>query len=319
MASRSHVDFDGPVLVTGGRGFIGRRVVSRLARAGQDVVVTTVDGGGAPEGARLVEVDLRDRDAASRAFAGVRTVIHLAARSGGIQLQDEANIEIYVDNQEITRSVLAAAVGAGVSRVYLGSSGVVYRGESEGMLDESAALVDPAGPPSGYAFSKVADEVMGAWYQQTGALEVVAGRFTNIYGPGAPSDPARSTVIHSLILKALEASPGGVMRVWGDGSAVRSFLYVDDAAEAVITIAGSGSPGETYNIDSSEPISIAALAALIRDTVDTSVSLEFDPSEPTGVQYRVLNSDKLKGLGFRPQVDLPDGIARTVQGFRDRG
>ncbi|HUH08639.1 MAG TPA: NAD-dependent epimerase/dehydratase family protein [Egibacteraceae bacterium] len=309
----------GRVAVTGGTGFIGSRVARLLADAGVQVIALGGPGGGRPPqpGVRQAEVDLvRGADLAP-VLRDVDCVVHLAAQSGGIQFQQSHQAAIYYANQAMTRAVVEAAERAGIRRMLFASSGVVYRAGAPVSLDERAPLIDPVDPGlSGYAWSKISDEAVAAWLQQSEAFETVVGRLTNVYGPGGSFDPARSTVIHALVRKAVDAAPDGTLTVWGDGTAVRSFIHVDDAAAAILTILERGAAGERYNIDSSVAVSVGDLAALIRDAVDPRIQLQFAPDKPQGAAHRVLSSDMLRALGFASRVSLADGIAETVKAYR---
>jgi GDP-L-fucose synthase len=304
----------GPVAIVGGGGFIGRHVVSAVS-----------DGGGTPvvisqEDVSLHDTEVRIADAAhlgeiTEALAGCTTVIHLAARAGGIQMQHSAGL--FAANRLVTDNVLAACATQGISDVYLASSQVVYRASATAM-DETAPIVSSADAPSQYAWSKATDEVVAGWWGQDGGRRVVVGRFGNIYGPGAPYASSRSTVIHALVRRFCEAEPGSDVEVWGDGSAVRSFLHVRDAAAAVLAVLERGEPGGVYNIDSGVPVSIMALASEINDRVGTNLQLTFDSEKPAGVPYRVGSIDKLAAIGYQPSTSLADGLAETISDFRQR-
>jgi len=307
------------VVVTGGQGFIGRGVVRLLVEAGAEVVVPYRPDGGvlADLPAEQAPVDLRDASKVDEVLRGAELLVHLAAQSGGIQFQESFEADVFYDNQRVSRNVLEAARRAGVRRVFLASSAVIYGGDASGLLGESAAIVTPfRDRVSGYAWSKVTDEVLAAWFAAIDAFEVVIGRFTSIYGPGGSFDPARSTVVHSLVRKAIEAGPGGQLEVWGSGRAVRSFLYIDDAARATLDILAHGATAEAYNVDSSEAVSIADLAQTVRDAVDPGLNLHFDASRPEGAAHRVLDTAKLRALGFAPAVGLDSGVKATVDAFR---
>jgi GDP-L-fucose synthase len=303
------------VLVTGGHGFIGRHVVTALAETGaspiavsqhETAAVSTLPG-------RSITVDLEDRDRVVSAVRGTDMVVHLAARAGGIQFQRGGGEDVFASNRHITDNLLAACTASQVRRVFLASSLVTYRADSE-PLTESNPQLGPADRPNPYAWSKITDEVIAAWHQ---GLDTVVGRFGNVYGPGAPFDPERSTVVHALIHRAARLEDGESLVVWGDGLAIRSFVFVEDAAEAVLLALTSGESGEAYNIDGGAEVTIAQLATIVRDTVNPSLHLVFDTSKPAGPPYRVASIDKLRTLGYSPRVDLEEGLRRTVEWYRE--
>jgi GDP-L-fucose synthase len=144
------------------------------------------------------------------------------------------------------------------------------------------------------------------------------GRFGNVYGPGAPYEPSRSTVIHALIRRFSEAEPGSKVEVWGDGSAVRSFVYVGDAAAAVVSLLRDGEAGSVYNIDSGVPVSVRDLALEISAKVGSDLQLVFNADKPTGVPYRVGSIGALAAIGFEPSTGLSEGLGLTIDDFRAR-
>ncbi len=308
------------VLVTGAHGFVGRHVVRTLAAASLDVVAVahpaeTVD---ALLPARTVVMDISSRDDLIQVLDGVEMVVHLAARAGGIQFQESGAWDVFSGNRTMTDNVLESAAAAGVRRVYLASSAVVYRSGLVRPLAETDPVLQPWEGPSPYAWSKVTDEVVGGWWQESGRLEVVVGRFSNVYGPGAPFDSDRSTVIHALIRRAAETPAGEPLLVWGDGGAIRSFVYVEDVAGAVAKILFDGDGGSVYNVDNGLEVSVKTLATTVRDAVDSSLVLRFDASKPTGLPYRVADPARLRSLGFQASTPLELGIARTIDDFRAR-
>lgn len=307
------------VAVTGGRGFVGGRLVTQLHDRGFDVTVLHRPGRGGPSAdlpGRHRPVDLQDPARVRAALAGAEILVHLAARSGGIQFQQTVDTDVFLDNQRATRGVLEAAHREGVARVLIASSAVVYAPHPSRPILETAPCVTPfRDRVSGYAWSKLTDEMLATWYADTGAFEVMTARFTGVYGPGGSFDPDRSTVVHSLVRRATEAGSGGLLEVWGSGDAVRSFLHVDDAARALVAILLRGSGGEAYNVDASEPVTIRRLATLVRDAVDPSLHLVFDPDRPEGAPHRVLDTFKLRALGFAPQVDLVTGVRATAAAY----
>ena len=178
---------------------------------------------------------------------GADRVVHLAARAGGIQFQRGGGDDVFASNRRITDNLLAACADSGMSS---GSSSP-HRWSPIGPPPSRSPNLHPQlGPrdrPDPYAWSKITDEVVASWHQ---GLDTVVGRFGNVYGPGAPFDPEKSTVVHALIDRAARLEDGEDLVVWGDGSAIRSFVFVEDVAEAVLVALTKGESGEAYNIDS---------------------------------------------------------------------
>ena len=302
------------VLVTGGHGFIGRHVVTALAEAGAKPVAVSQDPASSVSSlpGESICLDLEDRDQVVEAVRGVDRVVHLAARAGGIQFQQEIGEDVFTSNRRMTDNVLTACSMAGVERVFLASSLVTYREATE-PLTETHSQLGPGDRPDPYAWSKITDEVAAGWQQ---ALNTVVGRFGNVYGPWASFEPERSTVVHALIDRAARSTRGADLMVWGDRNAIRSFVFVEDVATAVLLTLTNGDSGEAYNIDSGIEVSITQLATMVRDLIDPSLNLVFDPSMPSGAAYRVASIDKLAAIGFAPRVELHEGIRRTVEWYR---
>lgn len=304
----------GAVAIVGGAGFIGAHVVGAVQSAGGVPIVICEDT--APHLTCEVRVaDAVKVDDLTASLAGCSAVIHLAARAGGIQMQHAAGL--FRGNRQITDNVLEACRRNGIRDVFLASSQVVYRA-STAPLDETSPILSSVDAPSQYAWSKASDEVIGRWWGEDHGARVVIGRFGNIYGPGAPYGEDRSTVVHALIQRFAEAHPGSTVEVWGDGSAIRSLLFVQDAARAVVAVMQEGAAGSVYNIDSGQPVSIRSLAEAIREQVGADLNLVFDTTKPVGEPYRVGAIEKLRRIGFQPEVDLEAGLAATIADFRLR-
>jgi GDP-L-fucose synthase len=239
-------------------------------------------------------------------------VIHLAARAGGIQFQEGGDTSIFASNRRITDNVLAACLRSRVSRLFLASSSVIYQPSDE-PITESWPVLGPDDDPDPYAWSKITDEVVARWHE---GLHTVIGRFGNVYGPGAAFEHDRSTVVHGLIDRAARARDEDDLVVWGDGSAIRSFVYIEDAARAVLIALEKGVRGEAYNIDSGIGATIGELAASVRDAVNPALALRFEAAMPAGMPSRVGSIAKLAALGYSPVVRLDDGVRRTADWYR---
>lgn len=295
------------VAVTGATGFVGSSVCRELVTRG----LTVRGGANEPPAEPLPGVDylignLADHEVAAHLVEGLDLVVHLAARSGGIAMQNASHLEVFTANRSVTNSVMKATLESRCSRLFLASSAVVYR-PSLDPLRESSPVVGLADQPSGYAWSKVCDEVAASWVGE--ALDVIVGRFTNIYGPGGDG---RGTVIHDLVRRANQAPPGEPLLVWGDGLATRSFIHVSDAARLIVDLAIGAPPG-VYNVDSGQDVTIAEVARMVASEVEPERALHFDASLPSGHPHRVLDIAKARALGFEPAIDLAQGIASLVK------
>ena len=123
-------------------------------------------------------------------------------------------------------------------------------------------------------------------------------------------------MVHGLIARLVDAPEGGTVDVWGDGTAVRSFIHVDDVATGILVVLDSGDAGAAYNVDTSDAISIRELAERIRDLASPTATLAFDTSRPSGPQRRVPDSARLRELGFSPAITLGEGLAGTIDWYR---
>ena len=336
-------------LVTGGAGFIGSHVVAALIEAGHQVSI--LDSGhaaahraplpGQVAGAPLRRADLRDRAAVAAALAGVDVVVHQAAMVGlGVDLDD---LPEYVGCNDLGTAVLLAEMArAGVHRLVLASSMVVYgegayacpdhgaaRPAPRAVADLTAGRFEPACPDCGaaltpglvgedapldprsvYAATKVAQEhLTAAWSRQTGGA-VVALRYHNVYGPGMPRDTPYSGVA-AIFRSALRA--GRAPRVFEDGAQRRDFVHVRDVAAAnlaAVRATGTHTGWRAHNVASGSPATVGEMAAeLARATGGPRpvVTGEFRLGD---VRHVVASPARAEAeLGFRARIGLADGVA----------
>lgn len=309
------------VVVTGGGGFIGAYLVRRLVRDGWDVaVVDTMIRG---EASRLAEVaddielfacDVRDQEALEKAFAGADVVMHLAAINGTENFYKRPELVLDVGLRGAL-AVVDAGRNAGVPDLVVASSAEVYQTPSVVPTPETIELMlpDSMNPRYSYGGSKIATELVAFNYAQDHYRQVQVFRPHNVYGP----DMGYKHVIPQFIARAAaaaEATSNGhaPFEIQGDGSQTRAFCYVDDIVEGVLTMYARGGHREIFHIGNDEEVSIRDLAERVAQVVGVSVEIHSTEEAAGGTQRRCPDIRKMRGLGYRPAVDLDEGLKRTA-------
>jgi len=299
------------VMVTGGAGFLGRRIVARLEERGAKPIVV-----------RSAEYDLTQPERVRAALADHRPryVIHAAAVVGGIGANRRRPAEFFYKNAVMGIHLIHEAWRAGVEKLlvvgtvcsYPKFTPVPFREEHlwDGYPEETNA-------PYGLA-KKMLLVQLQAYRQQYGfnGIYVIP---TNLYGPGDNFDLETSHVIPALIRKCVEAQEAGREEVvlWGTGTASREFLYVDDAAEAIVAALERYDAPEPLNLGAGAEITIRELAELVAQVTGFSGKFVWDPSYPDGQPRRAVDGTKARQLlGWEPKVKLAEGLAETVAWFR---
>lgn len=314
------------VLVTGGGGFIGSHVVERLLAVGKGARVT-VAGRPGPEKRRnlkavwkdieFVKAELADPAAALRLCRGQDVVLNMAASVGGVGWNSVHPGSLFRDNVAIGVNVLEAARRAGVGRFLVVSSACVYPRDCAIPTPETEGFRGaPEKTNEGYGWAKRMAEYLGRAYAEEFGMEIAIARPYNAYGPRDHFDPERSHVIAALVKRVCDGeSP---VKVWGDGSTTRSFLYVEDFARGLLEVAEKYPMADPLNIGADDEISVRDLAALIVRLSGSKAKLVFDPSKPAGQPRRRCDVEKAKAaIGFQARVALPEGLARTIAWYRD--
>ena len=298
-------------LVCGAGGFIGSHLVGRLVADGYwvrgvDIKQPEWSSSHADE---FVVVDLRDPDSAATALmGGFDEVYQLAADMGGMGFIHSAETQIMHNSMLVNVNVVEAAANAEVDRYFLASSVCVYRDMELGEAELTEDDAYPALPDNEYGWEKLYAERAVASYAREGRFQARIARFQNCYGPEGTWTGGREKAPAALCRKVAE-STDGTIEVWGDGSAVRSFIYVDDLVEGVRRLVDSDVSDPT-NIGTREYVSVRELVDLVSSSAEKEITPLWVPG-PVGVQNRNFSNDRIESLGFEPTFDLVQGLANT--------
>ena len=300
------------VLVTGGGGFLGGRVVDRLRSSGcRDVL--------AP---RSSEYDLRNGGDIERLYQAVRPtmVLHLAAVVGGIGANRERPAEFFYDNLLMGVQLLDRAWRAGIPKfVAIGTVCAYPKLAPVPFSEDDLWNGYPEETNAAYGLAKKMLLVQSQAYRQQYGYNSIFLLPVNLYGPGDNFDPRSSHVIPALIRKCVDAVEGGDQRieVWGDGTPTREFLYVDDAAEGILLAAERYDSSDPVNLGSGHEISITDLVHQIAKEVGFTGQIVFDPSKPNGQPRRQLDVRRAaERFGFRARTPFDQGLKKTVDWYR---
>jgi GDP-L-fucose synthase len=310
MTEPSRGQWEGrPVTVTGGAGFLGRAVVRQLEAAGAHVRVV-----------RSAEHDLRDPAAAHQALDGAEVVFHLAAQVGGIGFNRRNPAPLAYDNVAMGTNVFEQSRLAGVRKLVCACSVCAYpkftpvpfREEDlwDGYPEESNAP---------YGLAKKMLLVLSDAYRRQYGFDSCAPIIANLYGPGDNYDLEDSHVIAAMIRKFVEAAERGSDQVvlWGTGRPSREFLYVDDAARALVLAGERLDSSEPVNIGTGQETAISEVAATIQELAGFEGDVVWDTSRPDGQPSRYLDVSRARELiGFEAKVPLGEGLHRTLNAFR---
>jgi GDP-L-fucose synthase len=299
------------VLVTGGAGFVGKVVCGKLRDRGAGGLM-------AP---RSSEYDLTRPDDVGKLFAEASPdlVIHLAARVGGIGANMAHPAELYLTNLLMGTYVIEEARRRDVEKTVVLGTICAYPKFTPVPFKESELWSGyPEETNAPYGLAKKALLVQGQANRQQYGQDVIHLLLTNLYGPGDKFNPNVSHVIPALIKKFVEAKEAGAehVDVWGTGAATREFLYVDDAAEAILLAAERYDSSEPVNVASGREIAVKDLAELIASVVGYEGELVWDSSKPDGQPRRGLDTSRAAHeFGFEARVSLEDGLVATVDWY----
>lgn len=294
------------IYVAGHRGMAGSAVVRALRAAGCADVI----------GRASAELDLRDPAATEAFFSAERpdVVVMAAGRVGGVRANAADRYGFLRDNLLMGVNVVESARRAGVRRLlYVGSSCAYPRDAAQPFREDS--LLTGATEPTneGYALAKAAAVRLCDFARERHGCDFFSVMPCNLYGPGDDFVSEDSHVVPALIrrMHAARAEGAAAVRLWGTGAPLREFLHVDDFARACVLLLGLDRPPPVTNVGSGEELSVRELAALVARTVGYAGRVEFDPAMPDGAPRKLLDVSRLRALGWKPVLSLPEGLAET--------
>lgn len=302
----SVVPKDARIYVAGHRGLVGSALVRRLESAGYTGLIT----------ATHEVLDLTDAAAVDGFFAHHRPeyVYMAAAKVGGIHANDTYPVDFLADNLLIQTHVIQAAQRYGVRKLLFLGSSCIYPKHAPQPMPEDCLLTGELEPTNQwYAIAKIAGIKLCQAYRRQHGFNAISVMPTNLYGPGDNFHPDNAHVLPALMRKFDEARRDGRSQVpvWGSGRPRREFLHVDDLADACVYLMDHYDDERPINVGVGEDITIADLAAMIREVVGYTGELVFDPDKPDGTPRKLLDVSRLHALGWRAGVGLREGIAST--------
>jgi GDP-L-fucose synthase len=317
------------IYVAGHRGMVGSAIVRQLTAQGHppEAILTRSHA----------ELDLTDQAATRAFFAAERPdqVYLAAARVGGIHANNTYPADFIYDNLMMEANVIEAAFRHGVKKLLFLGSSCIYPRLAPQPMAEDALLTGPLEATNEpYAVAKIAGiklcESYNRQYGQSHGVDYRSVMPTNLYGPGDSYHPDNSHVIPALIRRFHEAKAQGApeVAIWGTGTPRREFLFVDDMAAASVHVMNLAP--EVYrqhtqpmlshiNVGCGDDITIAELARAIAATVGYTGRIGFDTRKPDGTPRKLMDSGRLRQLGWQPRVDLPAGLAIAYEDFLVEG
>jgi GDP-L-fucose synthase len=297
------------VVVTGGAGFLGKPTTALLRELGADVSVI-----------RSAEHDLRNREATTGALRGADVVLHLAANVGGIGFNRRNPAPLARDNLEMSLNVFEAARELEIGKLVAAGSVCAYPKFTPVPFSEDDIWDGyPEESNAPYGLAKKMNFVLSDAYRRQYGLDSCVPVMANLYGPGDNFDLEDSHVIAAMVHKYAVATERGDPEVvlWGSGEPTREFLYVDDAARALLLCAERLDASHPVNIGTGTETRIRDLAEMISELTGYQGRTVWDSSKPDGQPKRYLDVRRAREeIGFESEMPLEEGLRRTIESFR---
>ena len=301
------MDSSSKVFIAGSQGMVGSAIKRNLESKHYNEIYWV----------RRKNCDLRNRIQVDQFFQQAKPeyVFVAAAKVGGIVANRDYPADFIYDNLMIQSNIIDAAYRNGVKKlVFLGSSCIYPKMAKQPITEDELLSGYLESSNDAYAIAKIAGMRMCRAYRQQYGFNAISLMPTNLYGPNDNFDLLNSHVLPAMIRKFHEADDK--VTLWGDGSAMREFLHVDDLAEACYVCMQDYNEPESINIGTGEDVTIKELAETVADIVGNKI-IWWDESKPNGTPRKVLNVSKLKSLGWEPKISLRDGIKSTYEWYKE--
>ena len=300
------------ILVLGHNGLVGSAIVRKLKEQGHRNILTFSHN----------ELDLTNKEATETMFRLYKPsyVFLSAAKVGGIYANNSQSGEYFYENIMIQCNVLEAARKAGVKKLLFLGSSCIYPKDCPQPIKEEYLMSAPLEQTnSGYATAKIAGIEMCKVYRKQYGSNFISVMPTNLYGPNDNFALMGSHVLPAMIRKFHDAKLAGIKMVelWGDGTPKREFLHVDDLAEALILLMEEYNSPVHINVGAGEDVPIKFLAKMIADIVGYTGEIYWNLEYPNGTMRKLLDSSKIRELGWEPKIPLAKGVQDTYKWFID--
>ena len=298
------------IYVAGHTGMVGSAIVRELNKQGYENIITRSHS----------QLDLTNQLAVENFFKTERPeyVFLSAAKVGGIVANNTYPADFLYENMMIEMNVINSAFKNNCKKLeFLGSS-CIYPKFAEQPITEDSLLTGPLEPTNeAYALAKISGLRYCQYLNKQYGTNYISVMPTNLYGPNDNYDSANSHVLPAMIKKFHDAKENNFSAVtcWGDGSALREFLYVDDLANLCVFLMNNYSEQDPVNAGSGEEISIKQLAELVADVVGYKGTILWDTTKPNGTPRKLLDLSKSKNIGWKYKTPLIDGIKMTYEDF----
>jgi GDP-L-fucose synthase len=308
------VEKQAKLFIAGHRGLVGSALVRRFQGLGFTNLLLR----------DRTQVNLLKQAEVDAFFAAEKPdyVVHAAGLVGGIMANSTRQADFLYENLMVAANVIHAAAEHGTKKLLFLGSSCIYPKFAKQPIHESELLASELEPTNeGYAIAKIAGLKLCSMYRRQYGKNFISAMPTNLYGPNDNFDLNSSHVLPALLRKFHDAKSQGKDEVmlWGTGKPLREFLHVDDLSDALATLMENYEDEQTINVGSGEEVHISELARIIAEVVGFRGRLVFDSSKPDGTPRKILDSGRLRNLGWKPKISLAEGVKNTYQWALESG